>query len=155
GALTRFIGEHHPVREYDLTEDVAERFGIGLGQPDVMEFHREAGWLVTSHDEHWRSLYPVSEPLLRRVLVGVLQQLSFLVKHDLAEADIVAKLMPVLRAWPALKFDARPGKGGGETLVKVGVEPPSDQRTLLERAMGCVWLLPFRTIGRIDRQGAL
>ena len=148
--VERFIGRSYPVREYELTDRVAKRYGLVEDGLTLRGSGDGTAWLVTSHDEHFSTIWPVREPELSRLVGAVLGQLSFVLQRDLDWGEIPQALRSMLRSYPVLRLEAHRGR---RPYVRLATEVPAERRNLLQRAVAAVWLPPFETIGRIALDG--
>src|SRR5262249_9470755 len=70
GVVTRFIGDTYQLREFEATNDVTAYFGVDDDSREIAGLPATGPWLLTSHDEHWSTLYLVDDASTSRVLEG-------------------------------------------------------------------------------------
>ncbi|MBV9278528.1 MAG: hypothetical protein JOZ41_00455 [Chloroflexi bacterium] len=134
GLVARFVGNQGHVDERELSSTIAEYFGTDLETLEPDETRYPETWTVTSHDEHWSTLYPIDAPVLRRVIRGVLRQIAFVAGRDIDWDGVSDKLLGILRPNVSLRLDARRSRLR-QHVVAVGVQIPRGGRTLRERVL--------------------
>jgi hypothetical protein len=150
GAVSRFIGDRFAVREYEATSEVNAFFGID-DESDQMASNNAAGpWLLTSHDEHWTTLYPASDRIVERILEGMLEQLAFLIGREITWGRASQELKARFDAHESLRLDARSLQLRAPSVINVDIRSTWPQPTLWDRVSSLFRVGPrYRTIGRI------
>ncbi len=156
GAVGKFIGDRHSITEYELTEEVASRFGIhDLVNLEITDFRAERAWLVASHDEHWSVVYPISEVQLHRILRGVLGQIGFAIGREIVPEDgVVEALADLLRSNTTIRLEARGAARAEGIPIEIGVVPPAERWGWLQRARKKLGIWQFVSVGCILTTGS-
>jgi hypothetical protein len=105
-------------------------------------------WALGSHDEHWSGLNPMGETILRRVLVGLLGQVSFVLGRDVDWGNVADALLDVMQPGVSLRLDAR-ARAVRRGVVHVGVREQGQKLRLRERVLGGRRLSSHRTVAHI------
>ncbi len=154
GEVTRLIGDRRPVTEYELTQDVAARFGIrDLVRLEISDFKAERGWLIASHDEHWSAVYPVGYTQLRQIVEGVLGQISFAIGREVPSGGVADALTELLHSYSTVRLDARQAVQAEDNLIEVEAMLPAESWNWLQRAVGKLGVRPFMGIGSVHTTG--
>jgi hypothetical protein len=146
--VTKFTANTQPVEEYELTADIARKLGIDIDKGEIISQSPKLICMLTSHDEHWSSIYPITDTRIKRLILGALEQFAFLRQQDINWEEVIDQIVRLLLIHQTIKLDMRPKHLYGNAIANIDV--PIKPQTLKEKLRNFIaqFAIPYELLSR-------